>query len=69
MADRDSRESPRLLDVTLRDGGYVNGHSFSLVEAERLVSTLAGAGLSLIEACVRDTRGNWESDSAPDPTD
>ena len=46
MADR---EWPRLLDVTLRDGGYVNGHSFSVVEAERLVSTLAGAGLSLIE--------------------
>ncbi len=42
-------DSLQLLDVTLRDGGYVNGHRFSISDAERVVSTLAQSGLPLIE--------------------
>jgi len=40
---------PQLLDVTLRDGGYVNEWQFSLASAIRIVSALAHAGVPFIE--------------------
>lgn len=39
----------RVIDVTLRDGGYVNNHSFSLQQAAGLVSGLSKAGLDFVE--------------------
>jgi 4-hydroxy 2-oxovalerate aldolase len=40
---------PQLLDVTLRDGGYVNEWQFSLPSAVRIVAALAQAGVPFIE--------------------
>lgn len=40
---------PQLLDVTLRDGGYVNGWNFSTPTAVRIVSTLSKASIPFIE--------------------
>lgn len=41
--------SPILLDVTLRDGGYVNGHSWTAWEAACVVRTMAAAHIPLVE--------------------
>ncbi|MGC4807619.1 hypothetical protein [Micromonospora sp. DT233] len=38
-----------LLDVTLRDGGYVNGHSWTTREAEAIVRTVGAAGVPVVE--------------------
>jgi len=38
-----------LLDVTLRDGGYVNGHSWRLDDAVGIVHTVDRAGIPLVE--------------------
>lgn len=38
-----------LLDVTLRDGGYVNGHCWTTGEAESIVRAVGQAGVSHIE--------------------
>jgi len=40
---------PQILDVTLRDGGYVNGWNFSTSDAIKIVSTLTKAGVPRIE--------------------
>jgi 4-hydroxy 2-oxovalerate aldolase len=40
---------PRLLDVTLRDGGYVNGWKFSATDAAKIVCTAARGGIPYIE--------------------
>lgn len=39
----------RIVDVTLRDGGYVNDHSFSFQQATNLVSGLSRAGVDFVE--------------------
>ena len=39
----------RLLDVTLRDGGYVNGFSFSVHESCQVVRLLRQAGIPFVE--------------------
>jgi 4-hydroxy 2-oxovalerate aldolase len=39
----------RLLDVTLRDGGYVNGFSFSVKESCEIVHLLSQSGIPLVE--------------------
>ncbi len=38
-----------LLDVTIRDGGYVNGHSWTTEQAEHVVRTCAAAGVPNVE--------------------
>ncbi|WP_428966924.1 beta/alpha barrel domain-containing protein [Micromonospora fluostatini] len=38
-----------LLDVTLRDGGYVNGHSWTTREAEAIVRAVGAAGVPYVE--------------------
>lgn len=38
-----------LLDVTLRDGGYVNGHGWTLGEAESIVRTVGLVGVNCAE--------------------
>jgi 4-hydroxy 2-oxovalerate aldolase len=40
---------PRLLDVTLRDGGYVNEWRFRRADAVAVVSVLSGCGIPFIE--------------------
>jgi 4-hydroxy 2-oxovalerate aldolase len=40
---------PTLLDVTLRDGGYVNRHAWSIDEASRIVEAAARAGIPGVE--------------------
>lgn len=42
-------DSVTLIDVTLRDGGYVNGHSWSLQAATSVVTACAEARISLCE--------------------
>lgn len=44
----------RILDVTLRDGGYSNNWGFSQDDAVAIVSDLAAAGLDLIEIGYRN---------------
>lgn len=41
--------APQLLDVTLRDGGYVNEWNFPLTDALGIVSTLSAGGVPYIE--------------------
>lgn len=41
--------APTLLDVTLRDGGYVNGHSWTLREAEAVVRAVGACGVPYLE--------------------
>ncbi|KXK62332.1 hypothetical protein AWW66_08870 [Micromonospora rosaria] len=38
-----------MLDVTLRDGGYVNGHSWTTREAEAIVRAVGAAGVPYVE--------------------
>ncbi|MBS2965147.1 hypothetical protein KGA66_19000 [Actinocrinis puniceicyclus] len=38
-----------LLDVTLRDGGYVNGHAWTVQEASDVVGTMEAAGIPFVE--------------------
>lgn len=40
---------PFLLDVTLRDGGYVNGHSWALADAISIAGAAADAGVPDVE--------------------
>jgi 4-hydroxy 2-oxovalerate aldolase len=40
---------PFLIDVTLRDGGYVNGHAWSLRDAASIVEAVDASGVSFIE--------------------
>lgn len=42
-------DQPILLDVTLRDGGYVNGHSWTVHEAAAIVDAVDAAGIGFIE--------------------
>lgn len=44
-----SQTIPQLLDVTLRDGGYVNDWQFPIPDALAIVSTLAKGGMPHIE--------------------
>ena len=44
-----SQTIPQILDVTLRDGGYVNDWQFLLPNALAIVSTLAKGGMPYIE--------------------
>lgn len=44
-----SQTIPEILDVTLRDGGYVNNWQFSIQNALAIVSTLARGGMPYIE--------------------
>ncbi|SCF28488.1 4-hydroxy 2-oxovalerate aldolase [Micromonospora matsumotoense] len=47
---------PDLLDVTLRDGGYVNGHSWATHEAQAIVRAIGGSGVPYVEVgYLRDT--------------
>jgi 4-hydroxy 2-oxovalerate aldolase len=42
-------ESVLVVDVTLRDGGYVNGHSWTTERAERVVRACAAGGVPYVE--------------------
>jgi 4-hydroxy 2-oxovalerate aldolase len=41
--------APLLLDVTIRDGGYVNGHEWTVPQARSVVRTVAAAGIPFTE--------------------
>ncbi|MFG2525292.1 hypothetical protein [Streptomyces sp. NPDC048527] len=41
--------TPLLLDVTIRDGGYVNGHEWTVPQARSVVRTVAAAGVPFVE--------------------
>lgn len=49
MTARDGTSIPYVLDVTLRDGGYVNQHSWTLQDAVRVAAATAGAGVPGVE--------------------
>jgi 4-hydroxy 2-oxovalerate aldolase len=38
-----------ILDVTLRDGGYINNHAFTLSQAKHIVENLADSGIAAVE--------------------
>ena len=44
-----SSEGPDLFDVTIRDGGYVNGHTWTTGQAESVVRAVAAAGIPYTE--------------------
>lgn len=55
-----------LLDVTLRDGGYVNKHSWTAAQAERVVRACATARVPLTEVgYLRPARHAVDGDTAP----
>ncbi|WP_255948826.1 hypothetical protein [Streptomyces odontomachi] len=41
--------SPLLLDVTIRDGGYVNGHDWTVAQARSVVRTMEAARVPFVE--------------------
>lgn len=41
--------SPLLLDVTIRDGGYVNGHNWTIAEASSVVRAMEAARVPVVE--------------------
>ena len=43
-------EKIRLLDCTLRDGGYINGWDFGEKTIKKIIAELVRAGTDLIEA-------------------
>ncbi len=47
--------APKLLDCTLRDGGYYNDWDFSLEEAQDYIDNLARSGVDIIEVGFRFT--------------
>lgn len=49
-------ESPVLLDVTIRDGGYLNEWSFTQPQMDRVVKTAIGLGLDFVEIGYIDDR-------------
>ncbi|MCW2610311.1 MAG: 4-hydroxy 2-oxovalerate aldolase [Actinomycetota bacterium] len=56
----------RLLDVTIRDGGYVNRHSWTREQALRLAAASAEAGVRCIEiGYFRPARHAVDGDAAP----
>jgi 4-hydroxy 2-oxovalerate aldolase len=58
--------TPTLLDVTLRDGGYVNRHSWSLEQAVGIVNACAQAGIEHVEVgYYRPGRHRVDGDVAP----
>src|SRR5436305_928424 len=59
--------APQLLDVTLRDGGYVNDWQFSIEDALAIISTLSRAGVAYIEVGYYRSRlaGNGAGKSGP----
>ncbi|WP_255946203.1 hypothetical protein [Streptomyces odontomachi] len=55
-----------LLDVTLRDGGYVNKHSWTTEQAKRVVRSCAAAGIPLTEVgYLRPARHSTDGHTAP----
>ncbi|QNP68347.1 hypothetical protein IAG44_01910 [Streptomyces roseirectus] len=55
-----------LLDVTLRDGGYVNKHSWTAGQAQQVVRACAAAGVPFTEVgYLRPARHGAEDDTAP----
>lgn len=55
-----------LVDVTLRDGGYVNGHSWGLQQARQVVLACTAAGIPLTEVgYLRPARHDVDGDTAP----
>lgn len=67
MATSDGRfDVVELQDVTLRDGGYVNGHAWSSGQAARIVETCGQAGVRYIEVgYYRPDRHRVDGDQAP----
>ncbi|MEU6394515.1 hypothetical protein [Streptomyces sp. NPDC046939] len=56
----------RAVDVTLRDGGKVNGHRWSARQAERVVAACAQAGVDRVEVgYLRPRRQRVDGDLAP----
>ncbi|MCP9943859.1 hypothetical protein LUX12_02085 [Streptomyces somaliensis] len=54
------------MDVTIRDGGYVNGHSWTVAQATRLVTACRAAGVPYIEiGYLRPGRHAVDGDEAP----
>jgi 4-hydroxy 2-oxovalerate aldolase len=58
--------NPQILDVTLRDGGYVHQHSWSLADAMRVVRAMVDAGIARSEVgYFRPDRHNVDGESRP----
>lgn len=49
MRHNHRNSEPYLLDVTLRDGGYVNEHSWTMTDAADIAETVVKAGVSGVE--------------------
>jgi 4-hydroxy 2-oxovalerate aldolase len=47
--ENDEQRSLTLLDCTLRDGGYINGHNFSPQQIETILAKLIASGVDVIE--------------------
>ncbi|MFI1972833.1 pyruvate carboxyltransferase [Streptomyces cinnamoneus] len=60
-------QNVRLLDVTLRDGGYVNRHSWAADQAERVVRSVVRAGVERVEVGYFRPRRH-DADGATAPT-
>jgi 4-hydroxy 2-oxovalerate aldolase len=62
-------KSIKLLDCTLRDGGFVNEWNFGLGSIKSIVSRLARAGIDVIELGFIDERVGFDPDRSirPDP--
>lgn len=49
MSRVESMKTPGLLDVTLRDGGYANGHAWTIEDAVRIILACGKVGVSNVE--------------------
>jgi 4-hydroxy 2-oxovalerate aldolase len=58
-----------LIDVTLRDGGYVNGHTWTRGEAREVVRTMSEAGVAVTEVGYLRARHDHHKPSASCPAD
>src|ERR1700676_3263549 len=66
MAATEDRPLPCLLDVTLRDGGYVNNHSWTHDAAVRIITTAARANVPIAEiGYFRPRRHEVDGDDLP----
>ena len=66
MLRMDQTEKPVLLDVTLRDGGYLNGWAFSREQMHRAISLAIASGADIVEIGYTDDRpGLAEAASLP----
>ncbi|WP_053983023.1 aldolase catalytic domain-containing protein [Niameybacter massiliensis] len=54
----------KLLDCTLRDGGYVNNWNFGKKNIKTVISKLSSAGIEIIECGFLSNKNNWTKDQS-----